>query len=352
MWSRSAWRQAAIGCGIVGMVLVADAFAQSGFRILKKFPILCGEETWDYIAIDEAGRRLFLAHDTQVEVLSADTGKLLGTIADTKGAHATVLVPEFNRGFITNGDNATVTMFDLGTLKRLSEIRTGELPDSMIYDPSTKRLFSMNTVGRSSTVINAKDGSVAGTVDLDGKPEHAAADGSGHVFVNLKDKAIVARVDSHKLAVDRRWPIADCDRPTSMAMDRQTRRLFVGCRNLALYVVDADNGRVITHLPIGDNVDSTVFDPETGLVFTSTEDAKITVMHEDGPDSFRVVETVTTAPGAKTMVLDPKTHQLFVPYGEVEKTKAEPGSTGGKVDMSGMRKRVVPNTFGVLVVGR
>ncbi|PYQ48617.1 MAG: hypothetical protein DMF78_20815, partial [Acidobacteria bacterium] len=205
---------------------------------------------------------------------------------------------------------------------------------------------------RNSTAIDAKDGTVVGTVDLDGKPEQATADGAGHLFVDLKDKAVVARIDARKLAIDQRWPIAGCDRPTSIALDKKARRLFVGCRNLMLYVMDSENGRVITHLPIGDNVDNTVFDPGTGLIFTSTEDAKITVMHEDGPDAYRVVETVKTAPGSKTMALDLKTHRLFVPYGEVEKVAATPGSTGGgKVDLSGMRKRVLPNTFGVLVVG-
>ena len=351
MSSRSVWRYAA--CGIVCVMLAVQALAGSGYHILKKFPIPSGGEgTWDYATIDEDGRRLFVAHETQVEVLNADTGKLLGTIA-ARGAHAIALVPEFKHGFITNGQNATVTMFDFDTLKSLSDIPVGDLADGIAYDPFTKRVFSFNTVGRNATVINAADGTVAGTINLDAKPEQAVADGVGHVFVDLKDRNMVVRIDSQKLAVDQRWPIAGCDRPTSLDMDKKTHRLFIGCRDLMLYVMDSDNGRVITQLPIGDNVDNTAFDPATALIFTSSEDAVITVMHEDGPDSYHAVQTVKTQAGSKTMALDLKTHRLYVPYGEVEKLPpVQQPKTGGKVDMSGVRRKVVANTFGILVVGK
>jgi hypothetical protein len=353
MSSRSVWRSTAAACGIASMVLVVQAFAASGYRILKKFPIPTDEATWDYITVDEAGRRLFVCQETQIHVLHADTGKILGKIPDLKGAHITVLVPEVKHGFITNGVSATVTMFDFDTLKKLKEIPTGGLADAMAYDPFSKRVFSMNTVGRNTTVINVADGTVAGNIDLDGKPEQAVADGVGHVFVPIKDKNVVVRIDSHKLAVDRRWPAGGCDRPTSTAMDRKNHRLFVGCRDLMMYVMDSDSGRVITSLPIGDNVDNTAFDPVTGLIFTSSEDGLLAIMHEDGPDSYRLVETLKTLPGSKTMALDLSTHTIFLPYGEVEKLPpVKQPKSGGKVDMSGVRRRVIANSFGVLVVGK
>lgn len=338
---------------IVCIVLAMQAFAASGYRILKRIPIASTDEnTWDYISIDEAGRRLFVTHETQVEVLSAETGKPLGRIP-ANGAHAVVLVPEFKHGFITNGLTGSVTMFDLDTLQKLADIPAGSLADGGTYDPFTKRMFSFNTQGRNATAINAADGTVAGNIDLNAKPEQAAADGLGHVFVDLKDRNQVVRIDSQKLIVDERWSIAGCDRPTSLDMDKKTHRLFIGCRDLNLYVMDSDNGHVITHLPIGDNVDNTFFDPATDLIFISAEDATLTIIHEDGPDSYSVFDKLKTESGSKTMALDLSTHQLFVPYGEVEKLPpVRQKKTGGKVDMSGVRRKVAANTFGILVIGK
>jgi hypothetical protein len=327
------------------VALAIPAWAGNSYHILKKIPLGSSEGTWDFSAIEESSRRLFIAHETQVEVLNLDTGKLVGSIPDTHGAHGIALAPEFKHGFVTNGNNATVTMFELDTLKRLADIPAGNLPDSIVYDAVSKRVFSFNTVSRNATVVDAADGKVLGSVELDGKPEFALADGEGHVFVDLVDKAVVARIDSQTLSIDQRWPVTSCDRPTSLAMDKTTHRLFIGCRNLMLYVMDSENGRILANLPIGDNVDTTAFDPATRLIFSSTEDGIITIMHEDGPDSFRVVDTVKTKNGSKTMALDPKTHRLFVPCGEVK--KLPPESPGGK-----QRKKVAPNTFAVFVVGR
>jgi DNA-binding beta-propeller fold protein YncE len=323
--------------------LAADA--ATGYHVLKKIPIASGEATWDFGTIDESSRRLYVAHETSVEVLDVDTGKKIGSIEGMKGAHGIVLAPEFKHGFVTNGDNGTVTMFDYATFKRLADIPAGNLPDSIVYDPNSKRVFAFNTMSRNSTVIDASDGKVVGSIDLDGKPEFAVADGEGQVFDDLVDKGVVARIDSQKLTIDARWQVADCDRPTSMAIDKKTRRLFIGCRNLMLYVMNADNGDVVAHLPIGDNVDTTAFDPASNLIFSSTEDGIITIMHEDSADTYRVVDTVKTQNGSKTMALDLKTHKLFVPFGDVE--KLPPEHPGGKV-----RKKVAANSFGVLVLGQ
>jgi DNA-binding beta-propeller fold protein YncE len=330
-------------CGICfSLFLLADA---SGYRLLKKIPVVNSEGTWDFASIDESARRLYVAHETQVDVLDVDKEAVVGKISGAQGAHGIAIAPELGVGFITNGDGAFVTDFDLRSLRVTKKIPTGNLPDAIVYEPATRRVLSFNTVGRNATVIDASTGNVVETIPLDGKPEFAVSDYAGHVFVDLVDKAIVARLDAEKLKVSDRWQVEGCDRPTSMAMDRKNHRLFVGCRNFLLAVLSSDDGKKITTLPIGDNVDTTAFDPETGLIFSSTEDGIITVMHEDGPDSFRVVDTVKTQNGSKTMALDLKTHHLFVPSGEV--SKLPPATPGGKV-----RKKVAEKTFAILVLGR
>jgi DNA-binding beta-propeller fold protein YncE len=343
MSSWRVWR--AVACGMLSMALAVEAFGWgTGYYVRKRFRIPSSGGFWAHSTIDEASRRLFVAHGTQVDVVNVDTGELVGTIPDTKGARAIALAREFKRGFITNGDRAAVTMFDLDTLKRLSDIPAGDSPDFIAYDPSTKRVFTFNAAGRSSTVIKAADGTVAGSIDLDGKTGVAVADGAGHVLVNLRDKGIVARIDSQKLAVDQRWPVADCEQPSGLALDQKNHRLFIGC-NLMLYVMDSDNGRIITHLSVGENPDSIAFDPATGLIFTSSDDGLITVIHQDGPDAYSIADTLYTKAGSKTLALDLKTHRVFVPVGEIV-TQA-PRAPGGKAT-----KEVLPNTFAILVVAK
>ena len=331
-----------IGGICFSVFLLADA---SGYHLLKKIPVVNSEGTWDFASIDESARRLYVAHETQVDVLDVDKETVVGKIPGAQGAHGIAIAPDLGTGFITNGDGAFVTQFDLKTLRVMKTIPTGNLPDAIVYEPATRRVLSFNTVSRNSTVIDASTGNVVETIPLDGKPEFAVSDYAGHVFVDLVDKAIVARIDADKLKITDRWPVEGCDRPTSMAMDRKNHRLFVGCRNFLLAVLNSDDGKKLTTLPIGDNVDTTAFDPETGLIFSSTEDGIITVMHEDGPDSFRALDTIKTQNGSKTMALDLKTHRLFVPSGEV--AKLPPATPGGKV-----RKKVAEKTFAILVLGR
>ena len=209
-----------------------------------------------------------------------------------------------------------VTIFDLKTLKPIADVPTGQKPDAIIYDPATSRVFAFNGGSKSATAIDAATGKVAGTVDLGGGPEFAAADGKGFVFDNLEDESLVLKINSRELKVEQRWPTAPCSSPSSMAMDRANRRLFIGCRSKVMAVLDADTGKVITTLPIGDHVDATAFDPETKLIFNSNGEGTITVIHQDSPDKYSVVETVKTAPRAKTMALDPKTHRLFLSTAE------------------------------------
>ena len=287
----------------------------SGYHLLKKIP-LGGEGGWDYLAFDSPTRRLFISRSTKVSVLNVDTGTVAGEIANTDGVHGIAFAPEFDRGFTSNGHSGTVTIFDLKTLKPIADVPTGKKPDAIIFDPATSRVFAFNGASNSATAIDAATGKVAGTVDLGGGPEYATADGNGFVYNNLEDESLVLKIDSGKLTVDQRWPTAPCASPSSMAIDRANHRLFIGCRSKVMAVMNADTGQVITALPIGDHVDATAFDPATKLIFNSNGEGTITVIRQDGPDKYSVVETVKTLPKAKTMALDPKTHRLFLSTAE------------------------------------
>jgi|SRR5580704_2289106 DNA-binding beta-propeller fold protein YncE len=302
---------------VVGTALLCSALPVvaappvAGYSIVKKIAIP-GQGSWDYLSVDEAARRLYVSHGTQVEVIDVDSGSIVGSIAKTPGVHGIAIAPELGRGFVSNGQSATVTIFDLKTLNAIGEVPTGQKPDAIIFDPASSRVFAFNGGGNSATAIDAATGKVAGTVDLGGGPEFAAADGNGFVYNNLEDENLVLKIDSRKLTVEKRWPTAPCASPSSMAMDSANHRLFLGCRSKVMAVMNADTGQVITTLPIGDHVDATAFDPETKLIFNSNGEGTVTVIQQDSADKYSVVETVKTLPRAKTMALDPKTHKLFL----------------------------------------
>jgi len=300
---------------VVSCALFGAPAPSGSYSVIKKIPIP-GTGSWDYLTVDEAARRLYVSHGTQVEVLDIDALAIVGNIPKTPGVHGIALAPESGRGFVSNGQAATVTIFDLKTLKPIADVPTGKKPDAIIYDPATSRVFAFNGASNSATAIDAAAGKVAGTVDLGGGPEFAAADGKGYVFDNLEDESLVLKINSRDLKVEQRWPTAPCASPSSMAIDRDNRRLFLGCRSKVMAVMDADTGKVITTLPIGDHVDATAFDTDTRMIFNSNGEGTITVIHQDSPDKYSVVETVKTAPRAKTMALDPKTHRLFLSTAE------------------------------------
>ena len=291
--------------------VLAAAATGGGYSVTRKVPIP-GQGSWDYLTVDEDARRLYVSHGTQVEVLDIDSLNVAGNIPKTPGVHGVAIAPEFGRGFVSNGQTSSVTIFDLKSLKPIADVPTGQKPDAIVYDPATSRVFAFNGGGNSATAIDAATGKVVGTVDLGGGPEFAAADGKGFVFDNLEDENLILKINSRELKVEQRWPTTPCSSPSSMAMDRANRRLFIGCRSKVMAVLDADTGKVITTLPIGDHVDATAFDPETKLVFNSNGEGTITVIHQGSPDTYSIVETVKTAPRAKTMALDPKTHRLFL----------------------------------------
>ena len=237
---------AVLVCTDISMV---SANSTITYRLEKKIPIP-GQGSWDYLTVDEAARRLYVSHGTQVEVLDADTVAPVGKIPNTVGVHGIAIAPDLGRGFASDGQTSTVTVFDLKTLKPIQEIPTGKKPDAIIFDPATSRVFAFNGGSNSATVIEAKEGKVAGTVDLGGGPEFAVSDGKGYIFDNLEDESLVVKIDAQNLKVDQRWPTGRAHPPSSMAIDRANRRLFIGCRSRVMAVMDADTGKVITTLPI------------------------------------------------------------------------------------------------------
>jgi DNA-binding beta-propeller fold protein YncE len=292
--------------------LAAGAEPPAGYHLAKTVPVP-GEGGWDYVTVDEAGRRVYLSHATQVDVLDADTCEHKGTIPGTAGVHGVAVARDLGRGFTSNGRANTVTIFDLKTLKKIGDVPTDKGPDSILFDPATKRVFAFNGRSKNTTVIDAAEGKVVATLALGGQPEFCVADGKGHVFVNLEDKNELLKLDAEKPAVLERWPLAPGTTPTGLAYDAKNRRLFVGCRSKHLVVVNADNGKVVATSPIGGRVDAAAYDPETHLVFTSNGDGTVNVVRQEDADKYVAVGSLTTRPGAKTMGLDLKTHRLFLP---------------------------------------
>jgi len=348
----SALRRTVWCLALLLIAILAFAYLpEGGYHLLKKYPFGAAEgssrEYFDYITVDSAARRVYLSHGTEVKVIDADGGKLIGNISGLKQTHGVALASEFGRGFITDGGQGKVIIFDLETLRVVGEAKAAPDADSIVYDPASKRVFSMNGDSKNSTVIDAKSGNVLGTVDLDGGPEFAVADSTGNVYVNIEDKGEVAAIDSSTLKVKSRWPVAPAGGPTALAIDTQHRRLFSSGREPAMLVVmDADNGKVIQSFPITAGADANVYEPETGLLFVSTRAGMIHIFHEDSPDKFSVVETLKTEFGAKTMGVDTKTHNLFVDTADfgpaAAPTKEQPHP----------RPAAILGTFHVLVYGR
>lgn len=286
--------------------------AEPGYHVIKKLHI-GGDGGWDYLTVDSAARRLYLSRNTHVMVVDIDTDKLTGDIPNTPGVHGIALAPELNRGFISNGKAGTATIFDLNTLKVLGQVKTGTNPDAILYDPATKRVFTFNGRSKNATVFDAMSDEVLGTIALGGKPEFAVADNKGKVYVNIEDTSEVVEIDSRKLAVIKRSSLKPCEEPTGMAIDAEHHRVFSGCHNKVMAVLDTETGKVIAFVPIGDGVDGNGFDPGTGLVFSSNGDGTLTVVREASPGKFEVAETVTTQRGSRTMAIDPKTHNIYLP---------------------------------------
>jgi len=338
-------RLSPVRCLLIVLLTTFAMAADSGYHLINTYN-LGGEGGWDYLNLDSSARRLYISRATHVIVMDADSGKVVGDIPDTPGVHGIALAPELGRGFISNGREGTVTIFDIQSVKLITKIKAGENPDAILYDPASKRVFAFNGRSHDATAIDAASGNVAGTIKLEGKPEFAVSDAKGEIFVNIEDKSQIDAIDPNKLEVKSTWPVAPCEEPSGLAIDRKHRRLFAGCDNKMMAVVDADSGKVIATPAIGDGVDANAFDPETGLAFASCGEGLLTVVHEDSPDKFTVLGNVPTQLGARTMALDEKTHTVYV---VTAKFGPPPAPTA---DNPHPRHSILPDTFVVLVLGK
>jgi WD40 repeat protein len=333
----------ALGLAALGfpiLVPLAVLAADSGYHFVKEIPV-GGEGGWDYLSVDEAGRRLYVSHGTKVVVIDLDKETVCGEIPDTPGIHGLAPAPDLRRGFTSNGRENKSSVVDLESLKTLQKVETGQNPDGMLYEPAQQEVYLFNGRGSSATVIDAKSAKVVATIPLPGKPEFAAADSkAGRVYNNLEDKSQVAVIDTKAHKVLETWPVAPGEEPSGMAFDAEHHRLFLGCGNKKMIVMDSSTGKVVTELAIGQGVDACSFDPGTHLAFASCGDGTVTIVREDSPDKFTVVQTLKTEPRAKTMTLDPKTHKIYL-----GSAKFEAASGGGRPPM-------VPNSFKVLVYGK
>ncbi len=320
-----------------------DAQTKSGYHVAKKIKV-GGEGSWDYLTYDTQSHRLFVSHSDKFVVINTATDEVVGEISKLQGVHGMAIANEFDRGFITNGTSSTVSVVDMKTLKVVNTISVGKKPDAILYDPFSHRVFVYNGQSENASVIDAEKGTVVSTVALGGKPEFSATDRKGHIFVNLEDKNEVVGFDATTLKIFARWPLKGGDEPTGLAIDVEHHRLFSVCHNKWMFVLDSDNGTIIAKLPIGAKVDGCTFDPGAGLVFTSNGEGTITVIREESPAKFSVLETVTTQPGAKTITVDPETHALYLPTAEYGPTPAPSSGTPAP------KAPILPNSFVVLKV--
>lgn len=328
------------------LVFAVNAFAaDSGYHVIKRLKV-GGEGGWDYLTVDEAARRLYISRGTHVMVVDLETDKVIGDIPDTPGVHGIAIAPELNRGFTSNGKANTATIFDLKTLKVAGEVKTGANPDAIVYDPASKRVFTFNGRSHDATVFDAASGKTVGTIPLGGKPEFAVTDGKGKVYVNIEDTNEVVAIDSINARVVRRFSLKPCDEPTGMGLDSERSRVFSGCHNKIMTVLDTAAGKVIATVPIGANVDGNGFDAGTGLAFSSNGDGTLTVVRESAPGKFVVVETVSTQGGSRTMAVDPVTHNIYLPAAQFSVTKASSPRAPKP------RPEMMKGTFEILVVGK
>jgi len=302
---------------------------------------LGGEGGWDYVVPDPSNHRLFIARQNRVMVVDEDSGTLLGEVKDINGAHGTAVAEGTGHGFATEGNGKSVAMFDLKTFQVLGRIPAAEDADAILYDSTSKRVFTLNGDAHSSTVIEPKAGTLITNIELGGKPEYGASAGDGKVYANLVDTAEVVEIDAKSATVTRRWSTAPCKQPVSMAIDTAHHRLFSGCRSGVMAVSDYQAGKVVATVPIGAGVDGAGYDAASGNAFASNADGTLTVIHQDSPDQYKVVDSVPTPQGSRNMGLDPTNHRVFVVSAKF-----------GPVPPGGRRGPVLPGSFALMVIER
>jgi len=338
---------------LFGMVALSTAIVaethvsatDAPYHFVKEIAI-GGEGGWDYLSVDTVARRLYVSHGGQVVVMDVDQQTVVGQIADTPGVHGFALAPDLQRGFSSNGKESKASVVDLKTLKTLAKVPTGENPDAILYEPGRHEVYTFNGRGQSATVFGAASNNVIATISLPGKPEFAAADPvAGRVYCNIEDKNEVVVVDTATHQVVDTWPTAPGDEPAGLAIDLIHHRLFVGCHNKLMVMLDSTNGKVVGTAPIGEGVDANAFDPGTGFVFSSCGDGTVTVVREQAPTKLAVVQTLTTERSARTMALDPTTHRIYLASARFE---AQPAPVAGAPRQ---RPKMIPGSMKILIYG-
>jgi len=334
------------GLGLSCAYAMAQASQAGGYHQIHEYK-LSGDTGWDYLTMDASSRRLYISRGTHVQVLNIDTGTLEGDIPDLKGVHGIVLDKTNKQGYISDGRDNSVVVFDLDSLKSTGKVQAGTNPDAILFDPATKRVFAFNGRSNNATVIEIKDNSVAGTIDLGGKPEFAVSDGKGKVFANLEDKSEMVELDAKDLKVLNHWSLKPCDSPSGLAIDADHELLFASCDNEMMAVLDGNSGKVVKTVPIGKGTDAAAFDKVLKQAYSSNgQSGNITIVKENSPASFDVAATVPTRPRARTMAIDEKTHNLITVTADFEKA---PEAAAGQPRP---RAKMVPDSFVVLVYGK
>ncbi|MDP8981263.1 MAG: YncE family protein [Acidobacteriota bacterium] len=328
------------GALVLLLSTLTTVLGQPAYRVTHTY-VLGGDGTWDYVVPDPPDHRLFIARQNRVMVVDEDSGKLLGEVTGIQGAHGTAVAPATGHGFATAGDDKSVLMFDLKTFKVLGRIPAAEDADAILYDGASNRVFTLNGDAHSSTVIDPVKGTLITNIPLGGKPEYGASAADGKVYANLVDTNEVVEIDAKTAAVSRRWPTTPCKQPVAMALDTLHHRLFSGCRSGVMAVSDYQAGKVVATVKIGNGVDGAGYDAASGDAFASNADGTLTVIHQDTPDSYHVVENVPTPVGSRNMGVDPNNHRVYV-----VSAKFGPAPAGAR------RGPVVAGSFTLMVIER
>jgi YVTN family beta-propeller protein len=326
---------------LCGLCLSVALSAQE-YAVTDRIPFTGNQTYWDYLFADASSHHLYVTRENEILILDLSSGKEVASIANLKRVHGIALANELNKGFITDGGDNAVVVFDLKSNLVTQKVKVGDAPDAVLYEPTKKRVYAFNAHSHSGSVINAETEKIIATIPLSGIPEFAATDGKGNVFVNIENKNSLVRLNSAGTKVQSEWPLAPCKGPSGLAMDAQGRRLFSVCDNKLMIVTDADTGRQIAQIPVGYEPDAAIYDAEKKLVFASNCDGTLTVIRQDSPDKYTVVQTVKTEREARTMALDPVSHKIYLPYEEVK--------AGQKVPDPGTLPEFTPGTFRLMIV--
>jgi len=329
------------------LFLSAAVCGAGQYHYLTQIPI-SGDGGWDYLSIDPVAHRLYVSHATEVVVIDLKNNQIVGEITNTPGVHGVALAPELGLGVTSNGREDKAGIVDLKTLQTLSKVDTAHGPDGMIYNPARQEAYLFCGRAQAATIVDVKGQKVVATIPLDGSPEFAQADPrANRIYNNIEDQSEVAVIDGDAHTVITNWPIAPGESASGMAIDVAHHRIFIGCHNKLMLMMDNENGKVLASVPIGMGVDANAFDPVTQLAFASCGDGTTTIAHEDSPDKLTVVQTLQTQRGARTMALDPNTHNIYLATAQFETSTNQPGEGGRR-----HRPKIIPGTFKILVYGR